>query len=47
MCVYKVVTTSFKYWGVQDRVETLMQAKGFRDTFYKMHRPMLPWMNEW
>ena len=47
MCVYKLVTTSFKYWGVQDRLESVMQKKGFGETFYKMHRPMLPWMNEW
>jgi len=47
MCVYKLVTTSFKYWGVQDKLENVMQKKGFGETFYKMHRPMLPWMNEW
>jgi hypothetical protein len=47
MCVYKLVKTSFKYWGVQDKVEALMQKKGFGETFYKMHRPMLPWMTEW
>lgn len=47
VCVYKLVTVSFKYWGMQGKVEQLMQQKGFMETFYKMHRPMLPWMNEW
>ncbi|KAG5451836.1 Phosphatidylinositol transfer protein alpha isoform [Clonorchis sinensis] len=46
MCAYKLVTCEFKWWGIQTRVETMLQNQE-RRIFYNFHRQLFCWMDKW
>ncbi|KAJ5069342.1 phosphatidylinositol transfer protein [Anaeramoeba ignava] len=47
MTCYKLVKAEFKYWGLQGKVEKLMQTMGTRDILLSTHRQLICWMDEW
>jgi len=46
MTCYKLVTVEFKWFGLQNRVETYIQ-KGERRLFTAFHRQVFCWMDRW
>uniref|UniRef100_A0A1B6C760 Cytoplasmic phosphatidylinositol transfer protein 1 n=2 Tax=Clastoptera arizonana TaxID=38151 RepID=A0A1B6C760_9HEMI len=46
MCSYKFVQTSFEVWGLQTKVEELIQ-KSIRDILLLGHRQAFAWIDEW
>lgn len=46
MCAYKLVTTEFKWRGIQGRVERLIH-KFEKRLFTLMHRQLFCWMDNW
>lgn len=46
MCAYKLVTCYFKWWGLQNKVEALIQ-KSERKIFTKFHRELCCFTDEW
>ncbi|XP_065892309.1 phosphatidylinositol transfer protein beta isoform-like [Dysidea avara] len=46
MCCYKLVTCDFVWWGLQGRVEKLIQ-KTERRVFTNFHRQIFCWMDNW
>ncbi|KYR02124.1 phosphatidylinositol transfer protein [Tieghemostelium lacteum] len=47
MICYKLVTVDFNYWGFQSKVENLVQNQALRNVFFKAHRSLFCWMDEW
>lgn len=59
MCAYKLAVIDVDYFGIQKRVrrvlvlceswqvEKLVQKQALRTEFYKAHRKMFCWMDEW
>jgi len=47
MTCYKLVTVEFKVWGLQKKVENIIQKTGIRDVFLKAHRSLYCWLDEW
>lgn len=46
MCVYKLVTFEFRYWGLQGKVENFVAGiQG--GILAKFHRQVVCWMDEW
>ncbi|KAF7259284.1 hypothetical protein EG68_03083 [Paragonimus skrjabini miyazakii] len=46
MCAYKLVTCEFVWWGLQGRVETMLQNQEKR-IFQNFHRQLFCWMDKW
>ncbi|CAL8101549.1 unnamed protein product [Calicophoron daubneyi] len=46
MCAYKLVTCEFKWWGIQSRVETMLQNQE-RRIFLNFHRQLFCWIDKW
>ncbi|KAL0272578.1 UNVERIFIED_CONTAM: hypothetical protein PYX00_005498 [Menopon gallinae] len=46
MCSYKYVQVSFEVWGLQSKVEDLIQ-KAIRDVLLLGHRQAFTWIDEW
>ncbi|ESO05977.1 hypothetical protein HELRODRAFT_155662 [Helobdella robusta] len=46
MCCYKLVTAEFKWYGLQDRVENII-FNGEKRLFFKFHRELFCWTDEW
>ncbi|XP_051891455.1 phosphatidylinositol transfer protein alpha isoform-like [Pristis pectinata] len=46
MCAYKLVTVKFKWWGLQNKVESFIQ-KQERRLFTIFHRQLFCWMDRW
>ncbi|VDQ04171.1 unnamed protein product [Trichobilharzia regenti] len=46
MCAYKLVTCEFKWWGIQGRVETLIQSQE-RRIFLNFNRQVFCWLDKW
>jgi hypothetical protein len=46
MTCYKLVTIEFKWWGLQNRVETVIH-KQYPRLFTKFHREVFCWMDNW
>ncbi|XP_022241918.1 phosphatidylinositol transfer protein alpha isoform-like [Limulus polyphemus] len=46
MCAYKLVTIEFKWFGLQNRVESLIQ-KTERRIFLNFHRQVFCWIDSW
>ncbi|KAA0185389.1 Phosphatidylinositol transfer protein beta [Fasciolopsis buskii] len=46
MCAYKLVTCEFKWWGIQNRVETMLHNQE-RRIFLNFHRQLFCWMDKW
>ncbi|XP_039613057.1 phosphatidylinositol transfer protein alpha isoform isoform X1 [Polypterus senegalus] len=46
MCAYKLVTVKFKWWGIQNKVESFIQ-KQERRLFTNFHRQLFCWMDRW
>lgn len=46
MCAYKLVTVEFKWFGLQNRVESFIQ-KTERRIFLNFHRQVFCWLDRW
>ncbi|XP_013774282.1 phosphatidylinositol transfer protein alpha isoform-like isoform X2 [Limulus polyphemus] len=46
MCAYKLVTVEFKWFGLQNRVESFIQ-KSERRIFLNFHRQVFCWLDQW
>ena len=46
MCAYKLVSCRFKWWGLQNRVEKMIQNQEHR-LFSNFHRQVFCWMDNW
>uniref|UniRef100_A0A8C4N872 Phosphatidylinositol transfer protein, beta n=1 Tax=Eptatretus burgeri TaxID=7764 RepID=A0A8C4N872_EPTBU len=46
MCAYKLVTVYFKWWGLQNKVESLIH-KQERRIFTNFHRQLFCWIDHW
>lgn len=46
MCCYKLVEAEFKWWGIQNRVETLIHNQEKR-LFTTFHRQLFCWIDNW
>ncbi|XP_078404427.1 phosphatidylinositol transfer protein alpha isoform-like [Cetorhinus maximus] len=46
MCAYKLVTVKFKWWGLQNKVESFIQKQEKR-LFTVFHRQLFCWMDKW
>jgi len=46
MTCYKLVTVNFKWWGLQDRVESFIQGTQ-RRLFTNFHRQVFCWTDKW
>jgi len=46
MCAYKLVTCKFKWFGLQNRVENIIQTQEQR-LFTTFHRQVFCWMDNW
>ncbi|XP_075710297.1 phosphatidylinositol transfer protein alpha isoform [Rhinoderma darwinii] len=46
MCAYKLVTIKFKWWGLQNKVESFIQ-KQERRLFTNFHRQLFCWLDSW
>lgn len=46
MCCYKLVREKFKWFGIQNRVESLIMTQEER-LFRNFHRQLFCWMDEW
>ncbi|XP_042298706.1 phosphatidylinositol transfer protein alpha isoform [Sceloporus undulatus] len=46
MCAYKLVTVKFKWWGLQNKVESFIQ-KQERRLFTNFHRQLFCWLDKW
>ncbi|XP_022088547.1 phosphatidylinositol transfer protein alpha isoform-like isoform X1 [Acanthaster planci] len=46
MCVYKLVVTEFKWWGLSEKVEKML-VKAARRYFMQLHRQMYCWADQW
>ncbi|CAK8686072.1 unnamed protein product [Clavelina lepadiformis] len=46
MCVYKLVSVEFKWWGLQDNVESRIH-KTTRRLFTSLHRQVVCWIDDW
>merc|ERR1712166_591005 len=47
MCAYKLAVVDVDIFGFQKRVEKLVQKQALRTEFYKAHRKLFCWMDEW
>ncbi|XP_071945321.1 phosphatidylinositol transfer protein alpha isoform-like [Antedon mediterranea] len=46
MCAYKLVTTNFKWWGLQNKIESFIM-KSERRLFTVFHRQLFCWIDKW
>ncbi|XP_046891283.1 phosphatidylinositol transfer protein, alpha a [Hypomesus transpacificus] len=46
MCAYKLVTVKFKWFGLQNRIESLIQRQEKR-LFTNFHRELFCWIDKW
>ncbi|VDP37381.1 unnamed protein product [Schistosoma mattheei] len=46
MCAYKLVTCEFKWWGIQSRVENMIQNQE-RRIFLNFNRQVFCWLDKW
>ncbi|TNN20269.1 Phosphatidylinositol transfer protein alpha isoform isoform 1 [Schistosoma japonicum] len=46
MCAYKLVTCEFKWWGIQGRVENMIQSQE-RRIFLNFNRQVFCWLDKW
>uniref|UniRef100_A0A5K4FAB3 Phosphatidylinositol transfer protein n=1 Tax=Schistosoma mansoni TaxID=6183 RepID=A0A5K4FAB3_SCHMA len=46
MCAYKLVSCEFKVWGMQGRIEKMIQRQE-RRLFANFHRQVFCWMDKW
>uniref|UniRef100_A0A6I8R6V8 Phosphatidylinositol transfer protein beta isoform n=1 Tax=Xenopus tropicalis TaxID=8364 RepID=A0A6I8R6V8_XENTR len=46
MCAYKLVTIKFKWWGLQNKVESFIQKQEKR-IFTNFHRQLFCWIDDW
>ncbi|KAL3320762.1 hypothetical protein Ciccas_000552 [Cichlidogyrus casuarinus] len=46
MCAYKLCFTNFKWWGLQTRVEAMLQNQAKR-LFTSFHRQLFCWQDSW
>ncbi|XP_054466331.1 phosphatidylinositol transfer protein beta isoform-like [Anoplopoma fimbria] len=46
MCAYKLVTVRFKWWGLQNRVESFIHEQEER-IFTNFHRQLFCWIDKW
>uniref|UniRef100_A0A8D0GPY3 Phosphatidylinositol transfer protein alpha isoform n=1 Tax=Sphenodon punctatus TaxID=8508 RepID=A0A8D0GPY3_SPHPU len=46
MCAYKLVTVKFKWWGLQNKVESFIQKQEKR-LFTNFHRQLFCWLDRW
>ncbi|KAK6190719.1 hypothetical protein SNE40_002520 [Patella caerulea] len=46
MCAYKLVRIKFKWWGLQTKVEKVVQKQEER-LFFNFHRQVFCWTDEW
>ncbi|CAH8515971.1 unnamed protein product [Schistosoma turkestanicum] len=46
MCAYKLVTCEFKWWGIQGRVENMIQNQE-RRIFLNFNRQVFCWLDKW
>ena len=46
MTCYKLVTCEFKWWGLQNKVESFIQ-RSERRLFLNFHRQVFCWIDEW
>ncbi|KAM4545892.1 phosphatidylinositol transfer protein alpha isoform [Odontesthes bonariensis] len=46
MCAYKLVTVKFKWWGLQNKVESFIQKQEKR-LFTNFHRQLFCWIDKW
>ncbi|KAK9974056.1 hypothetical protein ABG768_022165 [Culter alburnus] len=46
MCAYKLVTVKFKWWGLQNRVESFIHKQEKR-IFTNFHRQLFCWIDKW
>ncbi|KAI2664004.1 Phosphatidylinositol transfer protein beta isoform [Labeo rohita] len=46
MCAYKLVTVKFKWWGLQNRVESFIHKQEKR-IFTNFHRQLFCWIDQW
>eukprot|EP00656_Telonema_subtile_P037115 TRINITY_DN4122_c0_g1_i1.p1 TRINITY_DN4122_c0_g1~~TRINITY_DN4122_c0_g1_i1.p1 ORF type:complete len:419 (+),score=103.32 TRINITY_DN4122_c0_g1_i1:54-1310(+) len=47
MCAYKLAVIDVDLFGIQRRVEKLVQKQALRTEFYKAHRKLFCWIDEW
>ncbi|XP_029533955.2 phosphatidylinositol transfer protein beta isoform-like isoform X1 [Oncorhynchus nerka] len=46
MCAYKLVTVKFKWWGLQNKVESFIHKQEKR-IFTNFHRQLFCWIDKW
>ncbi|KAG8596918.1 hypothetical protein GDO81_002102 [Engystomops pustulosus] len=46
MCAYKLVTIKFRWWGLQNKVESFIQKQEKR-IFTNFHRQLFCWIDKW
>uniref|UniRef100_F7DM80 Phosphatidylinositol transfer protein alpha isoform n=1 Tax=Xenopus tropicalis TaxID=8364 RepID=F7DM80_XENTR len=46
MCAYKLVTVKFKWWGLQNKIESFIQKQEKR-LFTNFHRQLFCWLDRW
>jgi len=46
LCAYKLVSVEFNYWGLQQRVELLVQEI-IKGVYLRTHRQICCWIDEW
>ncbi|KAG1957539.1 phosphatidylinositol transfer protein beta isoform-like [Pimephales promelas] len=46
MCAYKLVTVKFKWWGLQNRIESFLHKQEKR-IFTNFHRQLFCWIDKW
>jgi len=46
MCSYKLVSVNFSYWGLQSKVEAMLQDV-IRSIYLTTHRQIYVWLDEW
>lgn len=47
MCAYKLAVIDVDLFGIQKRAEKLVQKQALRTEFYKAHRKLFCWIDEW
>jgi len=46
-CAYRLATININLFGIQRKVEKLIQKQALRHEYYKCHRQMFCWADEW
>ena len=46
-CAYKLATIHINMFGIQKKVEKLIQKQALRAEFCKSHRQVICWIDEW